>query len=45
MKKQIVKKSLAQFQPHQLSKAQTLKIKGGSDDKAEDIVIVDVITP
>ncbi len=45
MKKNIVKKSLAILEVNQLGKDQIKKIKGGTGDSANDIVIIDIITP
>lgn len=45
MKKTVVQKTVAQLKDHQLSKNDLAKIIGGSNDKTEDIVIIDVITP
>lgn len=48
MKKTVDQKTVAQFQIHQLSKEAIAKIKGGANDKIDEIdeiVIIDVITP
>ncbi len=44
MKKKDVKKSLDELKLFQLNRHQCKKIKGGTGDTTEDIVIVDIIT-
>ena len=45
MKSKVIKKSLTDLETIQLNKDQIKKIKGGTGDTTDDIVVVDIITP